>query len=84
VVASVELSETAWGTQIALDVDGLAAETDDVYWLWLSTSDGDRVAAGTFRGDGHMQMSAALPLDDTRRVWVTDEADNVVFDAPVD
>ena len=36
VVASVELSEAAWGTQIALDVDGLADETDDVYWLWLS------------------------------------------------
>ena len=62
----VELTEAAWGTQIALDVDGLGAEADDVYWLWLSVSDGDRVAAGTFRGDGHMQMSAALPLDARR------------------
>jgi len=84
VVASVELSEAAWGTQIALDVDGLADETDDVYWLWLSASDGDRVAAGTFRGDGHMQMSAALPLEDAARVWVTDASDEVVLDAPVD
>jgi anti-sigma factor RsiW len=84
VVASVELTEATWGTQIALDVDGLDTEADDVYWLWLSASDGDRVAAGTFRGDGHMQMSAALPLDDARRVWVTDEDDAVVFDAPVD
>lgn len=84
VVASVELSEAAWGTRIALDVDGLATETDDVYWLWLSAADGDRVAAGTFRGDGHMEMSAALPLDDASRVWVTDASDQVVFDAPVD
>ncbi len=35
VVATVELTEAAWGTQIALDVDGLGAEADDVYWLWL-------------------------------------------------
>lgn len=84
VVATVELSDAAWGTQIALDVDGLASGSDDVYWLWLSTSDGDRVAAGTFRGDGHMQMSAALPLDEATRVWVTDEADAVVLDASVD
>jgi hypothetical protein len=84
VVANVELSETAWGTQITLDVDGLASETDDVYWLWLSASDGDRVAAGTFRGDGHMRMSAALPLDDAARVWVTDADDEVVLDATVD
>ncbi len=83
VVANVELSEADWGTQIALDVEGLA-DADDVYWLWLSAADGDRVAAGTFRGDGHMEMSAALPLDDARRVWVTDASDQVVFDAPVD
>ena len=73
----------AWGTQIALEVDGLARRADDVYWLWLSTSDGDRVAAGTFSGDGHMQMSAALPLDEAARVWVTDADDDVVLDAPV-
>jgi hypothetical protein len=83
VVANVELSEADWGTQIALEVEGLA-DADDVYWLWLSAADGDRVAAGTFRGDGHMEMSAALPLDDARRVWVTDASDQVVFDAPVD
>jgi hypothetical protein len=65
-------------------VDGLASDPDDVYWLWLSTPDGDRVAAGTFRGDGHMQMSAALPYDEATRVWVTDEADEVVLDASVD
>ena len=30
-----------------------------------------------------MHMTAALPLDETARVWVTDKADAVVLDAPV-
>ena len=55
-----------------------------VYWLWLTGDDGNRVAAGTFRGqpqDVQVTLTSALPLRDTRRIWVTDEDDAVVLDA---
>ncbi|HTN79499.1 MAG TPA: anti-sigma factor [Acidimicrobiales bacterium] len=80
VEASADLTAAKWGTQIQLSVDGLDHD-GDVYWLWLSTSDGKRVAAGTFSGDGTMHMTAALPLDQAARVWVTDRSDAVVLDA---
>ncbi len=65
---------------MALDVDGLAHD-GDVYWLWLSTADGQRVAAGTFSGDGTVHMAAALPLGKAARIWVTDGNNAVVLDA---
>ncbi len=80
VAASVDLTSADWGTQIELQVDGLGSD-GDIYWLWLSTADGDRVAAGTFSGDGTVQMAAALPLSKAARVWVTDADDAVVLDA---
>jgi hypothetical protein len=85
VAASADLVAADGGTQIQLKVDGLGPDggDGDVYWLWLSTADGSRVAAGTFSGDGTMHMTAALPLDKTARVWVTDKSDAVVLDAPV-
>ncbi len=80
VAASAELTPASWGTQIELEVAGLDGD-HDIYWLWLSTEDGDRVAAGTFSGDGTVQMAAALPLDQAARVWVTNVDDAVVLDA---
>ena len=80
VAASAELRPASWGTQIDLEVAGLAGD-NDVYWLWLSSEDGKRVAAGTFSGNGTVHMAAALPLDETARVWVTDADDAVVLDA---
>ena len=80
VEASADLTPTEWGTQVALDVDGLAHD-GDVYWLWLSTADGQRVAAGTFSGDGTVHMAAALPLGKAARIWVTDGNNAVVLDA---
>jgi hypothetical protein len=80
VAASAELSPTRWGTQIELEVAGLDGD-GDIYWLWLSTDDGQRVAAGTFSGDGTVHMAAALPLDKAARVWVTNADDAVVLDA---
>ena len=82
VAASADLTAADWGTQIQLQVDGLGGD-GDVYWLWLSTDDGSRIAAGTFSGDGTMHMAAALPLDKAARVWVTDKSDAVVLDAPL-
>ena len=79
------LEQCDWGTEVALDAGGL--RTGEKYWLWLTGEDGERVGAGTFIGqdeDVHVTMTAALPLDDTRRIWVTDEDDAIVLDAFLD
>lgn len=80
--AEAVLVERAWGTEIELEASGL--EPGDVYWLWITGDDGKRVTAGTFRasaGRARVVAAAALPLHDTRRVWLTDASDAVVLDA---
>lgn len=80
--ATVELRESAAGTEVRLVASGL--DDGDWYWLWVTDANGRRVPAGTFRGTGgelDVTMTAALTLDDTRRVWVTDADDGVVLDA---
>jgi len=69
------------GTRVKFHVSGLRA--GDYYWLWLTGDDGDRVAAGTFRGSAtavDLTMNAAIELRDARRIWVTDAHDKVVLD----
>src|SRR5262245_5074836 len=73
------------GTEVDFEVWGL--DEGDVYWLWLTDSGDRRVSAGTFRGvDGRtrMHLMAALPLERTQRVWVTDAEDRTVLDAWLD
>ena len=72
------------GTQVRLNATGL--DDGDWYWLWLTGDDGERVAAGTFRGTGDdvdVTLTAALPLDVARRIWVTDKDDEIVLDARI-
>jgi anti-sigma-K factor RskA len=72
------------GTEVRLVATGL--DEGDWYWLWLTGDDGDRVAAGTFRGtagDVDVTLTSALSLKDARRIWVTDGDDEVVLDARV-
>ena len=79
---SARLTARDTGTEIALEADGLDA--GDWYWLWLTDADGDRVGAGTFQGTGgniDVTLTAALGLEDARRIWVTDGDDKVVLDA---
>jgi hypothetical protein len=79
-----ELDARAEGTQVRLVASGL--DDGDWYWLWLTGDDGGRVTAGTFRGTGgdvEVTMTAAIPLEDARRIWVTDGDDAVVLDATV-
>ena len=56
----------------------------EYYWLWLTGDDGDRIAAGHVprhrRRRRTSSMTAALPLADARRIWVTDEHNQVVLD----
>ena len=82
---SAALLDRPWGTEVRLEVTGLDAE--EVYWMWLSDADGERVAAGTMRGtDGEATaaLASALPLDEARRIWMTDEDGEVVLDARID
>jgi anti-sigma factor RsiW len=85
VAAHATLHAKPAGTQVQFHVRGL--HDGDYYWLWLTAEDGDRVAAGTFRGNPggvDVTMTAAIPLDDTRRVWVTDADNHVVVDRWID
>jgi hypothetical protein len=82
VSAAATLRSRPVGTEVAFHVSGL--HTGEYYWLWVTGADGDRIAAGTFQGRGSAStdivMTAALPLDDARRIWVTDDHDKVVLD----
>jgi anti-sigma-K factor RskA len=79
-----ELERHDEGTQVRLVASGL--DDGDWYWLWLTGDSGERVSAGTFRGTGaevDVTLTSALPLDATRRIWVTDDDDKVVLDAHI-
>ncbi len=81
VSASATLHARPAGTELAFHVQGL--HPGDYYWLWVTGDDGDRIAAGTFQGSSqpvNVTMTAALPLQEARRVWVTDARNNVVLD----
>lgn len=81
ITANATLRPHAAGTQVAFHVAGL--HDGDYYWLWVTGSDGDRIAAGSFQGSGapaNLTMNAALPLSEARRIWVTDEHNQVVLD----
>jgi hypothetical protein len=84
VEATATMHAHEFGTEIQLEVSGL--DEGRWYWLWLTGDDGRRVTAGTFRGgDGPLEVSltAAIALRDARRVWVTDDDDAIVLDAPI-
>jgi hypothetical protein len=73
------------GTEVALHVRGLA-DDGGAYWLWLTDAHGDRMGAGTFRAtesDVDVTLTAAMPLTDARRIWITDDDDATVLDATV-
>lgn len=79
---SATLIPRAWGTEVSLTVDGLGE--GEVYWLWLSTDEGERVVAGTLTGTGATMtavLAAALPTEDAVRVWMTDDDEGVVLDS---
>src|SRR5262245_12268419 len=81
VSAAATLRARDAGTEVSFRVSGL--HTGDYYWLWLTGDDEHRVAAGTFQGTdkpSKLVMTAALPLSEARRIWVTDAHDNIVLD----
>jgi anti-sigma factor RsiW len=72
------------GTEVDMKVTGL--HRGDYYWLWVTDEGGRRLPAGTFQGSDqpiNIRLTAAMPLAEARRIWVTDGQDRVVLDAPV-
>ena len=63
--ASATLASKAWGTEIELDISGLAG--GDTYGVWLERPDGSRAPAGTFvavaEREMHLVLAAGLALD---------------------
>ena len=81
VSAAATLRARDAGTEVSFHVSGL--HPGDYYWLWLTGSDEHRIAAGTFQGTdkpSDLQMTAAIPLSEARRIWVTDSHNRVVLD----
>jgi predicted anti-sigma-YlaC factor YlaD len=82
VSATATLRSHTAGTEVAFHVSGL--HPGEYYWLWVTGSDGDRIGAGTFQGTGaratDLVLTAALPVADARRIWVTDDHNKVVLD----
>lgn len=72
--AAVRVEARPWGTALVLEVSGLPPAQP--YWVWIRTADGERVVAGTFTAVPGVRMqvpmAAAVPLDRSRAVWVTD------------
>jgi hypothetical protein len=82
--ATATLRSKDAGTEVVMQVTGL--HRGDYYWLWITDEDGRRLGAGTFQGSDHPiapRFTAAMPLSEARRIWVTDDNNNVVLDAPV-
>lgn len=82
--ATATLRAKAAGTEVEMQVTGL--HRGDYYWLWVTDAEGHRLPAGTFRGSDHplkMHLTAAMPLAEARRIWVTDGDNRVVLDARV-
>ena len=80
--ATATLRSASAGTEVDVKVTGL--HPGHYYWLWLTGDDGHRIPAGTFSGTGskdELQLMAAIPLSETRRIWVTDDQRRVVLDA---
>ena len=80
--AGADLRAQSIGTEIDVQVSGLLPH--HYYWLWLTGADEHRLGAGTFSGSSRptkLRLTAALPLDKARRIWVTDGHDHVVLDA---
>jgi hypothetical protein len=85
VQADATVAPDAGGAVVELVASGL--DPDVTYALWLTPPGGgypDRVAAGTFRPDGHgdveVRLRSALPAEDMGRVWATTPEGQIALD----
>jgi hypothetical protein len=80
--ATATLTSASGGTEIDMKVGGL--KPGHYYWLWLTGEDEKRMGAGTFKGtvgQCELKLTAAVPLSEADRIWVTDDKKKVVLDA---
>jgi hypothetical protein len=81
--ASAVVAGEPSGTTVELHAEGL--EPGTVYALWLSSADGERVPAGTFRPDESGEVEARLPCSlqfaSAARIWATTPDGEVPLDA---
>jgi hypothetical protein len=68
---------TASGTHLRLDVDGLApAGPNEYYAVWMTSDAGQHVPAGTFRESGRIDAWSGVRRSDFPRIWITLEPDD--------
>ncbi|MBP2418021.1 zf-HC2 domain-containing protein [Microlunatus capsulatus] len=81
--ADAGLVRHTWGTELKLEATGLAAGQS--YAVTFVTDDGSQVSAGSFLGTGadavRCSVNAAVPVDQTRQLRVTDAQGALVMDA---
>jgi predicted anti-sigma-YlaC factor YlaD len=79
--ATATLTSASAGTEIDMKVAGL--KPGHYYWLWLTGEGEKRMGAGTFKGttgQAELKLTAAIPLSEADRIWVTDDKKHVVLD----
>jgi anti-sigma-K factor RskA len=76
-VVEVHGWNTANGTHLRVDVDGLApAGPNEYYAIWMSSISGQHVPAGTFRESGRIESWSGVTRADFPRIWITLEPDD--------
>ena len=76
-VVEVHGWNTANGTHLRVDVDGLApAGPNEYYAIWMSSDSGQHVPAGTFRESGQVESWSGVTRADFPRIWITLEPDD--------
>jgi anti-sigma factor RsiW len=82
--AAAALSQRSWGTEIRLEISGLAPEKP--YVVWLETTDGRRVTAGSFMAvegePSRVTLASALPRSEAVALGLSSDGETVLR-APV-
>ncbi len=74
---SVHGWNTETGTRLRIDVAGLApAGPNEYYAIWMSSTSGQHVPAGTFRESGRIEAWSGVTRSDFPRLWITLEPDD--------
>lgn len=88
-MAVIDGWNTSAGTRMELRVQGLSPSgASGFYEVWLTAPDGRHVSAGSFRGDGVVDLWVGVERRDYPRIWITLEptdedlrpSQTVVFD----
>jgi hypothetical protein len=74
-VANVEGWNTDTGTRMRITINGIDNVADEgFYEVWMTSPDGQHIAAGTFRSSGTIDTWSAVRRADFPRLWITLES----------